>query len=73
MHLSLLIKSLRIVYLSGAIKSSGSYPERIFPGDIVKAEEYDYPFVEREVGAEMERSNVTMLAQPLLSPKQIES
>jgi hypothetical protein len=49
MHLSLSIKSLRIVYLSGAIKSSGPYPERIFSGDIVKAGEYDYPFVEREV------------------------
>lgn len=43
------IKSLGIVYLSGAIKSSGSYAERIFSKDIVKAGEYDYAFGEREV------------------------
>jgi hypothetical protein len=57
LHLSFSIKSLSIVYLSGAIKSSAPYSEkssppyseRIFSKDIVKAGEYDYPFGEREV------------------------
>jgi hypothetical protein len=45
LYLSFSIKSLGIVYLSGAIKSSGP----IFSRDIVKAGEYDYAFGEREV------------------------